>query len=1453
MKKAYYKIICYMFISTVLLIPSNTTVLADIIQNNELDNNEVIVNNDDLVDESYAYGDSYIDTDTDNDNDTNTFLGEEISVLADTNIDATFDTTWQKEYMYSTDESKHIIYLSKYRGSDKTVVIPSEAIINGDSYKTAISGSFDGGSTCEFLDLRNLGKKINDLSYMFKDNKTLKGIDLRGSIYGDLGKPGVSMRGMCSGCYNLKKIYMNREDTYYVWDMSNMFEGCTSLSNLNMNDWDTSNVTVMNNMFRGCSSLSILDLDEWNVSNVRNFDGMFSGCSSLNRLDLSGWNFRGMSAFDGDMYEDVFKDCNSLETIDIPTELIVKVILPHEFMRKDDQSKKYTYLPMDQKTSFTLVATEPLEPVLVSEIDIESTSKAIVIGNTIQLFTNILPSNATNKTLKWITSDEKVATVDSEGMVTAVAAGKAIITAESTDGGNKSASCDIYVSDSSKWYDDYSYILDGTRIVLNAYVGNDTEIIIPAVAVIDGKTYITTLNENCAGFFKSAPQLIKIDLSNVDASRVTSMSRMFYALDKLKEVKFGRIDTRRVTSMEEMFRGCTSLNKVDINSLDTGNVERMDYMFYGCSKLVEVDLSNMNTHKLTDMQGMFMRCYQLISVFVDGLDTSMVTDMSYMFDNCTDFEQINISCLNTGSVKTFEGLFNGCTSLERADLRGLDTSSCINMSSMFKGCYNITQIDMSGLDTRNVKDINNMFDTCVELTEINMTGLDLRNLDANVQLFSNQRSLKTIKAPNYLNQDISLPGIFYNKDKPEDVYNVLPKNIDKSIWLKREIQVDSVAVDPSVYTAKVGDIFSLSPRITPQSADDKNLVWTSDNPDIASVDSAGTVTAKSLGEVKITATSANGNSGYCNVTVVSNDEIVYSRWITLTPSRSYIDLGESIVINAKYLPENAANIDLTWLSSDPDIATVDDNGKVTGKSFGTVVISLVRNNSTFALAYCKVSVCSKEVREVKISSDSINVEEGNSEVLSITVFPKYAAIPTVKWMSSNESVATVDSDGIVTAIAEGTATITATSTDGSNKCASCIVTVVKQIVETESISISPESQKIMIGDSYTLSATILPVNATDRSISWTSGNEKVATVSEAGVVTGIGAGTTDITATTSNGKTAKCAVTVNEKTVVVSFDVGTTEINAPNAITVAVNKAYGDLPVLASRTGWKHLGWYTEKTGGTLVEKTTIVTNTKDHILYAHWKEWDEEDQKNEEMNSGKDGSSITTKKIDLSGEFGTVTGSAVKFVIKDKAQKKLASVTGKGVLSAKKNGKVVVTVRKKDGSTWTEQDVTYNIVIPKGSSLPYGILYYTGQTFDLNTLLKDNGLLHPNSWTTTAKSTVATVDSKTGILTVGEKDGSATVYAVYGTDKNARKVKVSVKVSHKKIDISKDFTQITGKTRFKIVDKDSKKIASVTTKGILTAKKDGTVTVTLQIKNGKKWEDVETKTYQVSNPLTVK
>lgn len=167
------------------------------------------------------------------------------------------------------------------------------------------------------------------------------------------------------------------------------------------------------------------------------------------------------------------------------------------------------------------------------------------------------------------------------------------------------------------------------------------------------------------------------------------------------------------------------------------------------------------------------------------------------------------------------------------------------------------------------------------------------------------------------------------------------------------------------------------------------------------------------------------------------------------------------------------------------------------------------------------------VSGVSLNKTTTSIEAGQSEQLTATVLPANADNKSVTWASDNTSVATVDQNGNISALAPGTATITVTTTDG-NKTATCTVTVTAPPAPIDVQSISMKSATtIGIGASETLTVTYNPADAnTNKALSWSSNNTSVATVDANGKVTGVAAGTATITATTANGKTATCSVTV---------------------------------------------------------------------------------------------------------------------------------------------------------------------------------------------------------------------------------------------------------------------------------------------------------------------------------------
>ena len=169
------------------------------------------------------------------------------------------------------------------------------------------------------------------------------------------------------------------------------------------------------------------------------------------------------------------------------------------------------------------------------------------------------------------------------------------------------------------------------------------------------------------------------------------------------------------------------------------------------------------------------------------------------------------------------------------------------------------------------------------------------------------------------------------------------------------------------------------------------------------------------------------------------------------------------------------------------------------------------------------------VTGVTLDKTSLTLTEGDSQTLVATIVPENATNKNVSWSSSDESVATVDQSGKVTALKAGSAIITVTTSDGG-KIATCTVTVKEKVYPVTGVTLDKTSLTLTEGDSQTLVATIVPENATNKNVSWSSSDESVAAVNQSGKVTALKAGSAIITVTTfDGGKTATCTVTVKQK------------------------------------------------------------------------------------------------------------------------------------------------------------------------------------------------------------------------------------------------------------------------------------------------------------------------------------
>jgi len=305
----------------------------------------------------------------------------------------------------------------------------------------------------------------------------------------------------------------------------------------------------------------------------------------------------------------------------------------------------------------------------------------------------------------------------------------------------------------------------------------------------------------------------------------------------------------------------------------------------------------------------------------------------------------------------------------------------------------------------------------------------------------------------------------------------------------------TLSQDDAVLTVG-GETLTLTATVAPANAKDKTVSWTTSNDAVATVDANGVVTAVSAGTATITATATNGTDD------TSDDK---TATCTVTVTQNYkVTLADGT--------EDSGNWTISPANPQPgDVVTITYGGTKKVKSVKAVK---------------KAAVIKVTIITLNKTETTINV--GSTETLSVTAIePSNATDKTYTWNSDNTAVATVNATtGEVTANAVGTANITATANDGSGVTATCAVTV---IVPVSSITINnAPTEALFVNSKGTLTATVVPDNATDQTVTWSSSDPDYVSINE---TTGeyevkgtTGYGSATITAT-AGGKTATCTIT----------------------------------------------------------------------------------------------------------------------------------------------------------------------------------------------------------------------------------------------------------------------------------------------------------------------------------------
>lgn len=672
----------------------------------------------------------------------------------------------------------------------------------------------------------------------------------------------------------------------------------------------------------------------------------------------------------------------------------------------------------------------------VAGLRLNMTSATVYAGTTGTLVPDIFPSTALNKKVTWESSNPSVARVNASGYVECVGAGEAIITCTTVDGGYK-ATCLVRV------------FAKPTSIVLNTTAGS-------LYVTKSGRLTATVLPANA-----------------YDKSIVWSSSNTRVAV----------VDqTGKVTGVGSGTAVITAKAKV-------GGVSAQCVVTI--LKKTEVASIALNTAGGTLLKG---KTYQLRHVVLP--------------ENAT-FRQVTWSSSNPKAVT-------------------------VNSSGLIKGVG-------AGKATIICRSVDNprVIAYCNVNVAVATTGVKLNRDTGWVYAGYSGNLVQTVypadatdKAVVWTSSDKSVAVV----DQKGRVTGVNPGaavitcttrngsyKASCTVTVKPVVKVTSVALNVTSGSMYAGTYYQFKPTVKPDNASIKTLIWSSSDTSVVKVSSSGLILAVKAGRATITCKSYEGGKiARCVVNVVA----VNPTAVTLNTKGGAMNYGQTYQLRATISPANATDKRVVWTSSNPKAVSVSSTGLIKGLTPNSSAVITCKTVSGGRVASCTVYVRPLAVTGVKVNYPYGRVGVGMSGRLVATVIPANATNKAVTWHSLNTNIATVDQNGVVTGKAAGKTTIYCKTKDGGF-VATCQLTVEFKGVNVRGVMLNRASITGKPGTVVDLTATVVPENATNKNVKWTSTDATVALVNQNGRVILMGKGVCQIRVATVDGNYVEsCKITV---------------------------------------------------------------------------------------------------------------------------------------------------------------------------------------------------------------------------------------------------------------------------------------------------------------------------------------
>lgn len=779
-------------------------------------------------------------------------------------------------------------------------------------------------------------------------------------------------------------------------------------------------------------------------------------------------------------------------------------------------------ITMTLKSEYANLYKEAAGTKYVLKLEIADGLKLNVTEANIPVGSNVLQLKVTNNNIAditWSTSNKSVVTVDAEGNLTGVKDGEAEVTASAVvDGVVKRAICKIYVYSSASKItispSELSIFVDDTKSVKAVYEpAGITSVDLKWISLDENVATVktetgTTRIANITGKKAGETLIMAVSTNNIVLGTckvtVTELIESITLSDTSVEVPLSQ-GTYTITATVKP--STASVNDIVWSSSDEkiATVKGGKLTLKAAGETI-IAASAPGTNAETKY------CHVKVTESVTGLKLSSTEKIVYMGETTT----IGYTVLPTtagnkkitwSSTKPSIATVNASSGLITPVAVGETTIIARTVEGNFMGICTVYVKELAKGITIGLRDV------VVQVGEeyqIPYTLNPKTSTEANIKWTSTNTGVATVSDKGVVKGVVQGSTIIMAKlDNGEIAYcNVVV-----------EEEVNGIQLNYDKKTIYKDKTFTLKATVTPNGATNSAVVYESSDETICTVSSTGKVTGKKVGTAIITVTTKeNDHKAFCVVTVKQN-----VTKIKLNYTSYKLGYKKTLQLKAT-VTTSASNKKVKWTSSNPSVATVSSTGKVTAKKYGTTTITVAAQDGSGVKATCKIQVV-RLVTKVKLNRYSMTIVAGRKATLKATITPSNATYKTVTWTSSDETIATVDSRGVVYALQPGIVYITASAKDSSKKKAVCRVEV-KAAISASSITIITDDVVLAVNQSKVMPKSVTPPTSTD-SITWESDNEYVATVNKStGKVTGKHPGVCTITAFTTSGKMDTAKVTV---------------------------------------------------------------------------------------------------------------------------------------------------------------------------------------------------------------------------------------------------------------------------------------------------------------------------------------